>query len=405
MTLTDPVRAMPKPARTLDSNADQCDEAPTARKWRFSNVSIPPNPVSDQKIPAMLHSKPSCHRTGVSGSGAPHRGFVLRGDAARLPNPSCLREGLGEALLPILAPIAIALLTASCVPQSSAQGEPRARTHPTVVSLNPCTDAILVEVADPAQILAISHYSKDPRSSSMDARIASRLPSTRGTVEEVLSLRPDIVLGSTFVDPATASAYRRLGLRFEPVGMASTIETSRAQIRQIAALTGHRARGEALVMRIDAALASAAPPAQAKPISTVVWQSGGMVPGDGTLIADLLRHTGFTNFAAARGLGQADFLPLERMLADPPALILVAGQTAETGRGDDRVLSHPALKSLTTTKRAPLNAKLVYCGGPTIIAAAQRLAEVRNTILPGTGKGTMRGVVEEHSPRNRTPAK
>lgn len=285
--------------------------------------------------------------------------------------------------------IAAASLLTSCIPQSSAQSEPRVQAHPTIVSLNPCTDAILAQVADPAQILAISHYSKDPRSSSMDAGTARRLPSTRGTVEEVLSLRPDLVLGSTFIDPATASAYHRLGLHFEPIGMAMTIADNRAQIRQIATLSGHPARGEALVARIDAALLAAAPPANAKPIPTVVWQSGGMVPGDGTLIADLLRHTGFTNFAAARGLGQADFLPLEKMLADPPGLILVAGQTAETGRGDDRVLAHPALKALTSTRRATLNPKLLYCGGPTIIAAAQRLAAVRNQLpsRPQEGPG------------------
>ncbi|MFN3458330.1 MAG: ABC transporter substrate-binding protein [Novosphingobium sp.] len=289
-----------------------------------------------------------------------------------------------------------ALLTASCIPQGKATPEPRAAAHPTIVSLNPCTDAILAEVADPAQILAISHYSKDPRSSSMDPRLASALPATRGTVEEVLALKPDLVLGSTFIDPATASAYKRLGLRLETLGMASTIAASRDQIRQIATLSGHADRGEALIARIDTALAEAAPPPGARPIQTVVWQSGGMVPGDGTLIADLLRRTGYTNFAAARGLSQADLLPLEKMLADPPELILVAGQTAETGKGDDRVLSHPALKALNKTRRATLNPKLLYCGGPTLIAAAQRLAEVRATFLPGTGRGTIRRMVEGH---------
>ncbi len=275
-----------------------------------------------------------------------------------------------------------ATLLASCIPQSRATPNQPAQSHPTIVSLNPCTDAILAEVADPAQILAISHYSKDPRSSSMDEATARRLPSTRGTVEEVLSLRPDLVLGSTFIDPASASAYHRLGLHFEPIGMAATIADSHAHIRQIATLSGHADRGEALVARIDAALRAAMPPANAKPIATVVWQSGGMVPGDGTLIADLMRQTGFTNFAAARGLGQADFLPLEKMLADPPGLILVAGQSAETGKGDDRVLSHPALKALTTTKRANLDPKLLYCGGPTIIAAVQQLAQVRRALSP-----------------------
>ena len=316
--------------------------------------------------------------------------------AQRQKPPSRLREGPGLGVIPILALCLASTLVSGCT-QSRAAQEPRLQSHPTVVSLNPCTDAILAEVADPAQILAISHYSKDPRSSSMDEAIAQGLPSTRGTVEEVLSLRPDLVLGSTFIDPATATAYRRLGLHFEAVGMAATIDDSRAQIRQIAALTGHADRGEALVARIDVALASAAPPANSKPIPTVVWQSGGMVPGDGTLIADILRHTGFTNFAAARGFGQADFLPLEKMLADPPGLILVAGQSAETGKGDDRVLSHPALKALTTTHRANLNPKLLYCGGPTIIAAALQLANVRQTFLPGQGRRAIHRMAERRS--------
>ena len=287
-----------------------------------------------------------------------------------------------------------ALLTASCIPQSSATPPSPAQHHPTIVSLNPCTDAILAEVADPAQILAISHYSHDARSSSMDLGEARRFPATRGTVEEVLALKPDVVLGSTFTDPATASAYSRLGLRLERIGMAMTIAENHAQIRQIATLTGNPARGEALIARIDSALTAAAPRPGTQPIPTVVWQSGGMVPGDGTLIADVLRRTGFTNFAAARGLGQADLLPLERMLADPPALILVAGQSAETGKGDDRVLSHPALKALKTTRRAHLNPKLLYCGGPTLIAAAQRLAQVRNS-SPARGGGPSQ-MVEGH---------
>ena len=65
-------------------------------------------------------------------------------------------------------------------------------------------------------------------------------------------------------------------------------------------------------------------------------QRAGIVPGDGTLIADLLRRTGFVNAAAARGLGQADMLPLEQLLAAPPRLIFAAGH----GLGnEDRMLA------------------------------------------------------------------
>ena len=48
----------------------------------------------------------------------------------------------------------------------------------SIVSLNPCADAILAEVAAPGQLLAISHYSKDPRASSMEADDARRYRAT-----------------------------------------------------------------------------------------------------------------------------------------------------------------------------------------------------------------------------------
>ncbi|MDE2597126.1 MAG: ABC transporter substrate-binding protein [Sphingomonadales bacterium] len=265
----------------------------------------------------------------------------------------------------------VALILAACAPARRAEAP---RPHPTIVSLNPCTDAILAEVADPAQVLALSHYSRDPASSSMDVGLARRFASVGDGVEEVAALRPDVVVSGTFVAPATAQAFARLGFRQEAVPMANTVEQSEVQVRQLAALTGHPARGEALVARMRAALAAAGPPPGSHPVSAVVWQSGGMVPGQGTLIADLLRRTGFVSLSAARGLQQADILPLERMLADPPQVILAAGNPRAE---EDRLLAHPALAALKGTRRERLDSSLLWCGGPTVIRAAQRLGQVR----------------------------
>lgn len=240
-----------------------------------------------------------------------------------------------------------------------------------IVSLNPCTDAILAEIA-PKKLAAVSHYSHDPGSSSMEVAAAKRWPAVSGTVEEIAALEPDLVVASTFVAPATAQALERMDLPVARVGIARTVADSIAQIRELAAQVDERPAGEALVSRIETALAAAA--SEREPIPALVWQGGGIVPGDGTLIADLLRRTGFTNAAAARGLGQADRLPLEAVLADPPTLILAAGSPFAE---QDRALFHPALAALEDTHRARLDSSLLYCGGPTIIRAANRLREIR----------------------------
>jgi len=238
---------------------------------------------------------------------------------------------------------------------------------PTIVSLNPCADVILAEVAAPGQLLAISHYSHDPAATSMDVAKARRFRATGGTVEEVLALDPDVVVGSTFMDPATVKAFERLGVTVEMLGIASSVADSKAQVRELAAVAGLPQRGEALAKRIDAALAATAK--EGAPVSTVLWQDGGIVPGERTLISELMEHTGLASHSAARGMRQADYLSLERLLADPPELLLVAG--------NERAQSHPALARLGDMRTEPFASNLLYCGGPSIVRAVERLAQVR----------------------------
>ena len=257
---------------------------------------------------------------------------------------------------------------------------PRTARNPRIVSLNPCSDAILAEVADPAQILALSAYSRDPASSSLPPETVARYRTTHGTVEEVVALHPDVVIDGMFVPPATVSAYARMGLRLEMLGSQRSVDDAIADVRHLAAIAGHPERGEALVARIDAALAAAAPPRGQPPVDAVLWEWGGMVAGADTLSGDLLGRTGFANMAARLGYRQADLFPLERMVAHPPRVILTTGR--------DRTLDHPALGALHGTARVLFPEGLLYCGGPTIIRAAARLAAVRRALdrgapLPG----------------------
>ncbi|WP_088309844.1 ABC transporter substrate-binding protein [Novosphingobium sp. B 225] len=280
-----------------------------------------------------------------------------------------------ERIKVCLLPLILTACTATPAQEAAQQAPLR------IASLNPCSDAILAEVADPAQIAGLSSYSSDPASSSMDIATARRFAALGDSVEEVAAVRPDLVLTTNFMAPASARALERMGMRLERVGMAPSVADSYAQIRQIARIAGHPERGEALVRRIEAALAAAAPPPDAQPIPALVWQSGGMVPGQDTMISQLLARTGFANVAGDMGLKQADLLPLERVLARPPQVILTAGNLHGN---EDRLLRHPALASLTGTARARLDPSLLWCGGPTIVRAAERLAEVRRAMTRTT---------------------
>ncbi|WP_260927189.1 ABC transporter substrate-binding protein [Novosphingobium sp. 9] len=253
---------------------------------------------------------------------------------------------------------------------------PRAKAYPAIVSINPCTDAILAEVTVPGQLRAISDYSADPASSSMDLAIARRYPAIGNSVEEVIAMQPDVVVASSFLAPSTRTALEGLGIKVVTVPIASSVAQSEAQVRMLADVAGNRARGQALVARIDRALAAAAPPAGSRKVPALMWETGGIVAGSDTLISELMERTGFSNAATAAGFTQADFVPLEQVLAHPPGVILA--QSGPEGVRD-RMLDSPVLDELADTPRAQVPGNLLWCGGPTIVRAARRLAAIRRS--------------------------
>lgn len=271
----------------------------------------------------------------------------------------------GRARWERVAATAALMLAAACADPSAPLAPDAISAQPTIVSLNPCLDAILVEIAGPEQVLALSHYSRDPSGSSIPAAVAARYGVTGGTAEEVIARRPDVVLASIFLPQPTRSALERAGLRVETFGSPTTIAESADQVRTVAALAGHREAGETLAARI-----AAAPPPAGPPLSALLWQPGEIVAGEATLVAELLREAGFTSHAAARGLGQADRVTLEGLLADPPHVLLVAGNAPGQ--------RHPLLEGqLKATHMAAFDPSLIYCGGPTIPRARARLQAIR----------------------------
>jgi iron complex transport system substrate-binding protein len=241
-----------------------------------------------------------------------------------------------------------------------------------IVSLNPCVDAILVNLASPRQIAGISHYSRDPNASVIPQQ-AKRFRVTGPTAEAILAMKPDLVLAGRHTDLATRKALTRLKLPLVIFDTPKSVAESRAQIRRMAALVRNPAAGQRLIGRIDGALAAASSRAA---IPALVHHPSGLTPGSGTLPDELLRRTGFRNMAASYGLQGWGRVGIETIVRSPPSLLLVSdgggGTSAATW------LAHPALRALKrNVRQVPLPAKLFYCGGPTIINAARALATIR----------------------------
>ncbi len=248
-----------------------------------------------------------------------------------------------------------------------------------VVSLNPCLDVILVNVADRDQIAALSHFSRDKNTSTI-ADLAVTFPMSRESAEEVISFSPDLVLTSRHSSLATRNALRRVDIKTELFTEPQAVAESIAQVRTIAALVNRVDRGEALVARIEAALAAAAPAPEAPRLSALIFQSNGFSTGGDTLVNEMLGRTGFTNVANRYGLTGWGNIPLERIIADPPQVLLAGAIVADMPTWADRILRHPALRDMEgRMKRATFPDRLLFCGGPVLIESARALAAARNT--------------------------
>lgn len=274
----------------------------------------------------------------------------------------------------------LTVLLAGCQPAGGRAVPAAAGLPRRIVSMNPCVDAVLKDVAAPGQIAAISAFSHDPRATSVPLAWARRYPANNGTAEDVIAMRPDLVIAGQHVAAPTIAALRRLGVPLLQVRIPETVAENRAQIVEIAARIGRPEAGAALNRRIDAALVQSRWAGAAAP--ALIWQGSGLVPGKGTLADDLLTRTGFRNVSPQLALRKWDILPLEDLLIAPPRVLLAGRADMGAGDGDaNRMLSHPVLRQAGRHfKIADYPSNLLHCGGPVVVRSLERLRTVRRQL-------------------------
>lgn len=245
-----------------------------------------------------------------------------------------------------------------------------------IVSLNPCIDATLVHVADRDQIAALSHYSRVRQQSNI-YDIALTLPQTRGTAEEVIARNPDLVLAGNYGGAATLNALSRLGIPSALFGVPNTIEESLAQVRDISNRVGQANRGERLIVNIAQAISSSQP-TSGRRFKALIYQPNGFAAGQGTLISEMMNHAGFDNMAGRYRVGKWGNIPLERILSDPPEVLLSSHSGPAAKTWGERMMQHPALSALSDRMaQVSFDEKLLYCGGPVLIKTANALKQAR----------------------------
>lgn len=241
-----------------------------------------------------------------------------------------------------------------------------------IVSLSLCADQYLLALADPGQIVALNRFSHDPAMSWGVAK-ARAFPGIRGSAEEMLALKPDLVLTSGFGTPAALAVLRSRKVPVVDLPWDDRFESIERTTRQVAALVGHPERGEALIAamrrRIDAI---GTPPGRGR--VAAYYQRRGYLTGQGTLIDEMIRRVGLVNLATRLDRPMLSYLSIEAMAVARPDFLITdhGGKVRDKGT---EMLEHPLLtRVVPASRRINIPEALTTCGGPSYPDAIEALA-------------------------------
>ena len=228
-----------------------------------------------------------------------------------------------------------------------ATGEPiTVRDYARIVSTSTIADQVLIEIIEPARLLAVSGHTLRTRES----------PSYRGKIgverardiETIIELRPDIVFINNFIDRRQVERLKDAGLNVFDMGEMRGLDTLLPNIRQIAGVLDVPERGQVLadelVRELEAVSADIA--AKDRRRGLYVGIHGDRLYGGtaGTSFHDVLVAGGLIDMAAEAGFhGWPAFTNEQLLSLDPPWII--------TNPGTERSLCrHPGFQSLSACR-------------------------------------------------------
>ncbi|WP_337996909.1 ABC transporter substrate-binding protein [Oleispirillum naphthae] len=248
-----------------------------------------------------------------------------------------------------------------------------AAAKPRVMSLDLCSDQLLLALAEPEQIVSVTATALRPSVSAYAERArALGVAVNHGAAEEAVRLAPEMIFAGRWSGRG-ADALRRMGLpvlRFPPP---TSVDAVIGELRRAGQALEQPEAAERAVAAILAAQARM--PDFADAPGVVLYLPGGYGYGGGTLVSDMLRLARMRNLLAEAGRSGFARIDLEHLVLMRPDLVLVG--EAEGGpapRLSAGLMRHPALRHAAEgAQRMVFPPALWVCGGAQTAAALDYL--------------------------------
>jgi iron complex transport system substrate-binding protein len=236
-----------------------------------------------------------------------------------------------------------------------------------IVSLNLCTDQLLMLLADPNQIASLSKIVDDPNVSFL-AKKAAEFRKNRGDAEEIFMNSPDLVVAGVYTEKATVQILQSLGVRVEIFPIEQNFDDIVKNIRKMGLLVGHSDRAKRMIDDFNIRLEELRSGITERP-RAAIYSANGYTTGTDTMSGQILKTAGFQNITEEVGMSFGGTLPLETLVMLQPDFV-ITGKAYPGHSRSEEILKHPALrpfKGITKT-----DAKWI-CGTPAVLDAVAEL--------------------------------
>lgn len=232
-----------------------------------------------------------------------------------------------------------------------------------VVSLNLCTDELLLALADDNQIASVTHLSKQGAETPYWEK-ARRFRTNDGSLLSVASLKPDLVLTMGGGVRDRASIARRLNLPMLDLPYPLSLDDIAMSIGKVAAALGQQYRGRKLTNQMEILRRT-----EPSSLSDTIWLGGGgrTMPSVG-LASEWMRLAGLRQ----RFVG-GDRVTLEQLLVSPPRVLLRSDYRQGEYSGEQRWMAHPLAKRTRAGRTLTTDGRRWTCMGPSLIPEVVRL--------------------------------
>jgi iron complex transport system substrate-binding protein len=249
-----------------------------------------------------------------------------------------------------------------------------------IVSMNLCTDELVLRLADRRNISSITWQARNPNNSNV-TDLAQGVPINHGVAEEIIPLKPDLVLAGIYTTRAPVAVLKRAGMRIVDTDVPRTFDDVRKQYREVAALLGEQERGEHIIAEMDSNLATLARERPSVPPTAIVLHANNYTFGRGSVIDAVVTRAGFENAAVRFGVGDYVQLPLEVITMNPVDVLIVSSYRDGPPAMATELLKHPVLSRLSDrTRVVVIPDRLWNCGGPALVEAVERLMRVAKEV-------------------------